>query len=268
MHMVSQSGYSRNYYISYPNQGAVQTSTQYIVVRIQYQGNNGLHIRPVYRDNLLILCYRLFLALLDYVKFIHRPSSARPYVSQLSLNLMHGFLSNSGCYFPRSHMLERFLNCWRKKKFVFFNFLFLFFFLGGGYILSLRFFTFFFFVFINMGPYVSKNFKTLLLPQITFKSFQTFSEFCSHKSTTVFFFCVCVFLIFKILCFWFLTNFWNLPFYSMAKPKTPIIWKKRDRRAKRDEIWVSGVSIQCIQGTFDNKCLISFGGHLVHSDFQ
>ena len=32
---------------------------------------------------------------------------------------------------------------------------------------------FFFFVFVNIGPFGSKNFKTLLLPQITFDFFQT-----------------------------------------------------------------------------------------------
>ncbi len=36
-----------------------------------------------------------------------------------------------------------------------------------------------FFVFINMGPYGSKNFKTLLLLQIAAESFQTFPEFSS-----------------------------------------------------------------------------------------
>ena len=46
-------------------------------------------------------------------------------------------------------------------------------------ILSFWFFTIFFFVFINVGPYGSQNFRTLLLPQITFESFQTFSEFSS-----------------------------------------------------------------------------------------
>ncbi len=36
-----------------------------------------------------------------------------------------------------------------------------------------------FFVFVNMGPYGSKNFKTLLLLQIAAESFQTFPEFSS-----------------------------------------------------------------------------------------
>ena len=36
------------------------------------------------------------------------------------------------------------------------------------------------FVLLNMEPYESQNFKTLLLLQITFASFQTFSEFSSQ----------------------------------------------------------------------------------------
>ncbi len=51
----------------------------------------------------------IFLALLDYVRRAHeieicpsviRRPSVRPSVSQLSLNLMHGFLSNFGSCFP------------------------------------------------------------------------------------------------------------------------------------------------------------------------
>ncbi len=38
----------------------------------------------------------------------------------------------------------------------------------------------------------------------------------------------------------------------MGKPKTSIIWKTSDRRAKRSEIWAPGVGIQCIQGPFDS----------------
>ncbi len=40
------------------------------------------------------------------------------------------------------------------------------------------------FFFANTGAYIwSKNFKTLLLPQITFDSFQTFSDFASQLSS-------------------------------------------------------------------------------------
>ncbi len=39
-----------------------------------------------------------------------------------------------------------------------------------------------FFVFVNMGPYGSQNFKTLLLTQISFESFQIFSEISSQWS--------------------------------------------------------------------------------------
>ncbi len=53
----------------------------------------------------------------------------------------------------------------------------------------------------------------------------------------------------------------------MGKPKTSIIWKTRDRRAKQTEIWASGVSIQCTQGTFDTEVvkviLGSFGVFLI-----
>ncbi len=40
-----------------------------------------------------------------------------------------------------------------------------------------------FFVSLNMGTSGSQNFKTLLLPQISFESFQTFSEFSSQWSS-------------------------------------------------------------------------------------
>ena len=40
-----------------------------------------------------------------------------------------------------------------------------------------------FFVFVNMGPYGRQNFKTLLIPQITFESFQTISEFSFQLSS-------------------------------------------------------------------------------------
>ena len=46
-------------------------------------------------------------------------------------------------------------------------------------ILSLRFLTIFF-DFVNMGPYGSKLYKTLLLPQITTKYYETSSEFSSQ----------------------------------------------------------------------------------------
>ena len=72
-----------------------------------------------------------------------RPSTVHPSVLQLSLNLMHRFLSKFGCFRPGTYAMTEF---W-------FFFSFLFFFGGGG-----RFTTFF--VFVNMGPYVSKDFKT------------------------------------------------------------------------------------------------------------
>ncbi len=88
--------------------------------------------------------------------------------------------------------------------------------------------------------------KTLLLPQITLESFQTFSWILFSVVLTK-----VLFWIFEILSFRFLTNFWISPLHPMGKPKTSIIWKTSDRRAKPSEIWASGVSIQCTQGTFD-----------------
>ncbi len=108
-----------------------------------------------------------FLALLDYVSRAHqikiRPSSVvcRPsdrLWHQLSLNFMHGFLSNFSCGFPWAICPDIFF-IFEKKNFL--NFLQIF------------------FVFVNMGPYGSENFKTLLLLQIAFESFQTFPEFSS-----------------------------------------------------------------------------------------
>ncbi len=74
----------------------------------------------------------------------------------------------------------------------------------------------FFFVFVNMGPYWSQNFKTLLLPQINFESFQP-----------VFIFLFFFFLLFSSqwssqkFCFGFLilTNFWISSLYPLWKPK-------------------------------------------------
>ncbi len=110
-----------------------------------------------------------YLALLDYVSRAHeieiRPSSiVRPSVClwhRLSLKLLHGFLQILVVASP-GHMPRRFFHFWQK------------------FIL-----TFYEFVFVNMWLYGSQNFKTLLLPQITFESFQTFSEICSQWSCVI-----------------------------------------------------------------------------------
>ncbi len=41
----------------------------------------------------------------------------------------------------------------------------------------------------------------------------------------------------------------------MVKPKTSIVWKTSNRRVKQSEIWASGVSVQCRQGTFDTSVI-------------
>ncbi len=87
--------------------------------------------------------FRLFLALLDYVSRAHE-------IEILPLSVFHLWVS---CGFS-----------WAICPDLFFIFEKNFFFDFSGI----------FFVFVNMGPYRSQNFKMLLLPQITFESFQNF----------------------------------------------------------------------------------------------
>ena len=53
----------------------------------------------------------------------------------------------------------------------------------------------------------------------------------------------------------------------MGKPKTSIVWKTSDRRAKESEIGASRVSLQYVKVTFDSKVLEvilgSFGAFLI-----
>ncbi len=78
---------------------------------------------------------------------------------------------------------------------------------------------FFFFVFVNMGPYGSTNFKTLLLPQITFECFQLLLNFLfsgDHKGTVL-----------EILSLRFFTMFFQnlkITFCHMQKPKISNNW--------------------------------------------
>ncbi len=235
-------------------------------------------------------------------KFVSRTARfVRPSVSlwyRLSLKLLHGLLSNFSCGFPWATCPD-FFHFWKKKFFLYFLGIFFIFVNMGPYgsqnfktlllpQISFESFQFFseissqwswqkycfgflkfwvfdfsgiLFVFINMGPYGSQNFKTLLLLQITFESFHPFPEFSSQLSSQV------LFWIFEILSFRFLMNFWISTLHPMGKPKTSIIWKTSDRRAKQSEIWASGVSIQCTQGTFDTyvvKVILgSFGVFLI-----
>ncbi len=55
--------------------------------------------------------------------------------------------------------------------------------LGFLEILKIKVLAIFLFVFVNMGPYGNKNLKTLLLLQITAKSFETCPEFSSQWSS-------------------------------------------------------------------------------------
>ena len=90
-------------------------------------------------------------------KFVRHPSVRRLSVSQLSLNLMHGYLSKFG-------LAQTFFFNFEKKKM-------------RGFCKNN------FFALINMRPYGNENLKTLLLLQITAKSFQTCPEFSSEWST-------------------------------------------------------------------------------------
>ncbi len=139
----------------------------------------------IYVCNHAMFSYHVFLALLDYVSRAHeieiRPSSVvRPSVRRPSsvcgIDYLWSYcmdcLQISVVASPGPYAQTFFFHFWR---IFFFNFL--------G----------FFFDFVNMGPYGSQNFKTLLLFKIfqndskgfkiSFESFQTFSEISSQWSS-------------------------------------------------------------------------------------
>ncbi len=108
-----------------------------------------------------------------------------------------------------------------------------------------------------------KTFKTLLL-LITAKRFQGFRVFSSQWSSQNY---VGDFLNFEFRFLNFLSKISLSLFYPMEKPKTSIIWKTNDRRAKRGEIWVSRVVLQHVKGTFGrvpfNVILGAFGAFAI-----
>ncbi len=104
-------------------------------------------------------CPFLHVALLDYASRAHEieiclSSVVRPSVSQLSLNLVHRCLLNFSCCFPWS-IRSDVLAFWKKNLIL----------------------TIFCIVFLNLGHYGSKNFKTILLLQIAAKTFQPVLDF-------------------------------------------------------------------------------------------
>ena len=110
-----------------------------------------------------------FLALLYYVSRAYGMGSlsvVRPSVASI-ISEPTAWIPLKFCFLlPLGHMPDPFLNFWKKK-----------------YLFSL----WIFFVFLDMGPYGSQNFKTLLLLQIIAESFQTFPEFLPNgpPKTTV-----------------------------------------------------------------------------------
>ena len=88
-------------------------------------------VRPFHQGSLSSNPYKVpFLALLDYASRAHEivicPSSVvSPSVTQLSLNLMGGFLSNFGCCFPWAIRPKKFWN-FEKNFFYFFTNIFRF----------------------------------------------------------------------------------------------------------------------------------------------
>ncbi len=159
-------------------------------------------------------------------QFVRRVSSVRRPLARPSIRvtiiseLTAWFSIKCFLWLPLGHTLGRF---W------FFFFFFIFYFLR------------IFFVFVNMGPYGSENFKTLLLLQLVAESFQTSPEFSSQwfSQNYIWDFWNFEFAILMI----FFSKISNSPLYPMEKPKTSIIWKASDRRAKRSEIWDSRVLV-------------------------
>ena len=105
---------------------------------------------------------------------------------RLSLNLLHGFLSNFSCCFPYAIYARTFFEFWKKWK-LFLNFL-----PNGSHtttfglfeILKIDILTIFF-VLVNMGSYGSENFKMLLLLQIAASIGRSFANCHSVVKATL-----------------------------------------------------------------------------------
>ncbi len=78
-----------------------------------------------------------------------------------------------------------------------------------------------FFVFVNMGPYGSKTFKTLLLPQKAFESFQTFLEFSSQWCSQKYCFGFLKFWVYDLS--WIFFVFVNMGLYGSQNFKTLLL---------------------------------------------
>ena len=140
-----------------------------------------------------------FLAVLDYVSRAHKteisPSSVvRPSVAQLSLNLMHGFLSNFGCWF-----------CWAicSGVFAIFENFFFFWIFYESFSFSLT--------WDPMEAKISKRYSSYNSQPNAFKLFLNFLPYGPHKTT---------FRIFEILKIWNFNQFFFENFkFTIVKPK-------------------------------------------------
>ncbi len=110
-----------------------------------------------------------------------------------------------------------------------------------------------------MGPYGSQNCKTLLLPQIATKSFQTFPEFLSSVSSQSYFFKFLKFCIFQIL--------WNFEIWHGSQweiIKCGISWKRLIVEQNEWKFGTRGPRKCICRLLFRSGHLSSVWGHSVH----
>ncbi len=130
------------------------------------------------------------LSLFDYVGRAHGMGLCPSSVSQLSQNPLSRFISNFSCGFPWAIPPDFVYIFWKKNAFSNFS--------GRFFVFVLN--------HVNMGPYGSQNFESLLLLQITFESFETFSEFSSLLSSQKYCFGFLKFWVFEFPRFFFRVN--------------------------------------------------------------
>ncbi len=108
-----------------------------------------------------------------------------------------------------------------------------------------------------MGAKTSKRYSFLKSLLNLFNLFLNFLLSCSHQIA------VLDSWNFEFPIFNESLNFTIVPY---GETKNSIIWKTRDRRAKRSEIWVSRVSMQRTQGTIDTYVIKVILGSFTPND--